>query len=604
MQPAPESITAHPASDLPIPSFAKSNRELLEAFETYLVSRNRSAPTLRSYLDSVGRLLEVLGSKDAAELDRSDIRRLQSLLLAKGLSENSIRLHTAAIRAFSEFLRLAGLTRHDPTLLLSQRKLPSRVPRVLTPDEIERLVAACETPLERAVVEVLYATGVRISELVALRVEDITFSEPGVIRVLRGKGDKDRIVLFGRHAAAAVGEYLGDRRSGFLFEAPARTGQLFKNFRAWYARFYVNGEQREVWLGRIRGESHRPGRGQRRLFLSEPEAREKFERMKADTPGFTAHPPRPYDARSIRLLLTRLAFRAGVAGVHPHSFRRSAATHMLASGADLRAIQDLLGHERVTSNGFVYEFVRCEARRGSQTVPSARRGRLKMPRENNAAVEVLGQAAPNIRAQLDAYIEQKLAEMIGADFTGILEPFFQRKAIAREIRKLQTLPQQQKWSNYFAEWGCLVCAKKDVRYQANGMCQTCHQRTSLRLQTILRFTEKERPDSPPFAPDPTDLARAAVEGRHRRRISLGSSRLQLRAPAPTRTHSSLLQEFLRSKLKHAPTSRSPKGGRSETRRVTPSDKRLETFAIAAGAGKRSRSGSIPRDLRKMPRGRL
>ena len=137
-----------------------------------------------------------------------------------------------------------------------------------------------------------------------------------------------------------------------------------------------------------------------------------------------------------------------------------------------------------------------------------------MPRENNATVEVLGPAAPNIRAQLDAYIEQKLAEMIGADFTGILEPFFQRKAIAREIRKLQTLPQQQKWSNYFAEWGCLVCAKKDVRYQANGMCQTCHRRTFLRLQTILRFTEKERPDSPPFAPDgPTDLARAAVEGR-------------------------------------------------------------------------------------------
>ena len=137
-----------------------------------------------------------------------------------------------------------------------------------------------------------------------------------------------------------------------------------------------------------------------------------------------------------------------------------------------------------------------------------------MAKENSAAVEVLAPAAPNIRAQLDAYIEQKIAEMIGADFTGILEPFFQRKAIAHEIRKLQTLPQQRKWSNYFAEWGCLVCAKKDVRYQANGMCQTCHQRTLLRLQTILRFTEKERPDSPPFAPDrATDLARAAVEGR-------------------------------------------------------------------------------------------
>ena len=137
-----------------------------------------------------------------------------------------------------------------------------------------------------------------------------------------------------------------------------------------------------------------------------------------------------------------------------------------------------------------------------------------MPKENNATVEVLAPAAPNIRAQLDAYIEQKIAEMVGADFTGILEPFFQRKAIAHEIRKLQTLPQQRKWSNYFAEWGCLVCAKKDVPYQATGMCVACHQRTLRRLQTILRFTEKERPDSPPFAPDrATDLACAAVEGR-------------------------------------------------------------------------------------------
>ena len=288
-------------------------------------------------------------AKDAAELDRSDIRKLQSHLLAKGIAENSIRLHVAAVRAFCKFLRLAGVTRHDPALLLSQRKTPSRVPRVLSTDEIERLIAAGETPLERAVIEVLYATGVRIGELVALCVEDITFSDPGVLRVLRGKGDKDRIVLFGRSAAAAIREYLGDRRSGFLFEAPARTGELFKKFRAWYARFYVNGEQREVWLGRIRGESHRPGRGQRRFFLSEPEAREKFERLKADTPGFTAHPPRPYDARSIRLLLNRVAFRAGVAGVHPHAFRRAFATHMLEDGGELRAIQEMLGHERVTT---------------------------------------------------------------------------------------------------------------------------------------------------------------------------------------------------------------------------------------------------------------
>ena len=258
-QPAQESIaslaTAQSTSDFPVRSFAKSNRELLEAFETYLVSRTEARErSARTSIPSDGS-----SSFSARTMQRTSIGATSAdfkvSLLAKGLAASSIHLHTDAIRAFSEFLRLAGVTRHDPVSSALASKVAGRVPRVLTVNEIERLIAACETPLERAVVEVLYATGVRISELIALRVEDITFSEPGVIRVLRGKGDKDRIVLFGRTPRRRSSEYLGDRRSGFLFEAPPRTGELFKRGHSWCARFYVNGEQREVRLGRIRGES-------------------------------------------------------------------------------------------------------------------------------------------------------------------------------------------------------------------------------------------------------------------------------------------------------------------------------------------------------------
>jgi CHAD domain-containing protein len=112
MQLAPESIAAlavtQPATH-PIRSFAKQNRYLLEDFERYLVALGRSEATVRSYLNSVGRLIDVLGAKDAAELERSDIRRFQAELLEKGLTANSVRLHVGGIRAFAKFLRLAGL---------------------------------------------------------------------------------------------------------------------------------------------------------------------------------------------------------------------------------------------------------------------------------------------------------------------------------------------------------------------------------------------------------------------------------------------------------------------------------------------------------------
>jgi len=141
-------------------------------------------------------------------------------------------------------------------------------------------------------------------------------------------------------------------------------------------------------------------------------------------------------------------------------------------------------------------------------------------------IEVLApvRPVPNVRAELETFIEQKMAEIMGAASTGIFEPWFQRKAIAAEIKKLETVAQQTKWHNYFDEWGCLDCKTKDGRYAACGMCATCYSRVKMRLQTILRFTERERPDAPSFTPDRlTELASGAVQR-------------QLEAPKETRAY--------------------------------------------------------------------
>jgi|GEM_PF-2839188 len=127
-------------------------------------------------------------------------------------------------------------------------------------------------------------------------------------------------------------------------------------------------------------------------------------------------------------------------------------------------------------------------------------------------VEVLPGRVAGRDPALERMIEQKIAEMMGNSQDGILQPFFQSKAIADAIRKLETVPQQRKWHYYFEEWGCLICENKNRRHLGLGMCAACHQRTLQRLATILRFTENERPDA--LAPrDLTELARAAMRRR-------------------------------------------------------------------------------------------
>ena len=386
----------------PVRSHAHSNQELAAAFGRYMEARGFAAGTQKEYGDAVARYIESLRATSVADASRADARMFLGELCGRGLSATSIAKMTCGLRAFYKFLRFAGITHQSPMVTIPNRKLPRRVPRVLTVEEIERLIAAAGSPFERAVIEVLYATGVRVSELVNLRLENVDMGEH-VILVKKGKGGKDRYVLFGQHAAKAIAEYLQWRQSKeFLFETPARNGSVCKMGGSWVARFYVGKVQhtisvsatsspgcpvsrREVFVAAkklrdgggltwleiarhldsegfyktpsvaadsirigVRGLTDRPP-AKPRPMLTYAQARQEFDRIASQIPGFLPLSQRPYNARSIDLLVQRLGHRANLGRVHPHMLRRAMACHLLQNGANLRVVQELLGHERINS---------------------------------------------------------------------------------------------------------------------------------------------------------------------------------------------------------------------------------------------------------------
>ncbi len=243
----------------------------------------------------------------------------------------------AAIRSFHRFAARAGLATGDPWGSIATPRLPRRLPRVLEVDQIERLLGAIDDDeraaasgrrrdpalaaaialRDRAMVEVAYAAGLRISELAAADLASLDLRR-GEVRVL-GKGRKERIGLLGRPAIAAVEAYLDDGR-----------GELV---------------------------------ARRRVPGPEPEA------------IFLNHEGEPIGVRGLRYRIDRLCRIAGLPeGVSPHTLRHSFATHLLDGGADLRVVQELLGHESLATTQ-VYTHVSAARLRAAYVTahPRARR---------------------------------------------------------------------------------------------------------------------------------------------------------------------------------------------------------------------------------------
>ncbi|HVC46692.1 MAG TPA: tyrosine-type recombinase/integrase [Terracidiphilus sp.] len=278
--------------------------------------RGASAHTLRAYGRELRNFAAYLAEQartkkpsaiKLTEIRHTEIRAYLGTLYARGLGKASAARALAAIRSWFRWLAKTGRVESNVARLVATPKLPRHLPRVPTIEQMNRMVdsvgedAASWLSRDRAILEMLYGCGIRNAELTGLNVEDVHWANEAVL--VRGKGQKQRYVPLGDTAARALREYMAERREKLAklgrTSAPA-TGALFVNLR-------------------LRGV-RKPG-GEARLTT-----------------------------RSVGRIVKRIAVRRGLsADVHPHTLRHAFGTHLLEEGADLRAIQELLGHERLAT---------------------------------------------------------------------------------------------------------------------------------------------------------------------------------------------------------------------------------------------------------------
>ena len=289
----------------------------LKAFLQYLaLNRNASAHTVRAYDSDLTQFLAHAAAgagvkvRDLApaQLDRLALRGFLGDLHTQGRSRASAARKLAAARTFLRYLRREGLIDDDPGALVATPKRDIRMPAHLSEDEMSALIdspggATALARRDHAILELFYASGLRLSELAGLDVDDVNLSAE-LLRVI-GKGGKERIVPFNSSAATAVREYLKDRDT------------------------LVYGQVGRVGHGR-QGKQERKGRPRDPLFVN-------FRGGRLTTRSIDRLVRRYVAASSTRL------------GISPHALRHSFATHLLQRGADLRVIQELLGHARLST---------------------------------------------------------------------------------------------------------------------------------------------------------------------------------------------------------------------------------------------------------------
>lgn len=263
-------------------------------FLHHLGERNASPHTIKAYAGDLANFSVYAGSRGWKQIDHIAIRGFLSQLYEKGLSKTSVARSLAAVRSLYRWLAQEGVVEQNPAKLVATPRLPKKLPRVPTIEEMNSVLdgpmpeTAAFPERDRLMLELLYGCGIRNSELIGIQLDDIRPSVEAIL--IRGKGKKERYVPFGESVKIALAAYLPGRQT-VLAENGRRTTALLINQRGG---------------------------------------------------GLTT--------RSVGRIIKRIAVSKGLSpDVHPHTLRHAFGTHLLEEGADLRAIQELLGHERLAT---------------------------------------------------------------------------------------------------------------------------------------------------------------------------------------------------------------------------------------------------------------
>ncbi len=271
--------------------------QYLQDFLNYLrIERNLARNTQQAYLDDLADFWKFMATtkiQSPGKIDHKHLTEYARDLKQRKMAETSVARHFSSLRAYYKFLVMEGYLEQDPTQFLDSPKLPSSLPKILNIEDIELLLCAIntETPLglrDRAMFELMYAGGMRVSEVCSLSIEQLLMDDDLIL--VRGKGNKERIVPLGGEAKRWLIEYLEHGRPG-LRKGYYNEGIVFLNNRG-----------------------------------------------------------KPLQRKGIWFILKQLAEKAGLKkAVSPHTFRHSFATHLLEGGADLRIVQEMLGHVDIST---------------------------------------------------------------------------------------------------------------------------------------------------------------------------------------------------------------------------------------------------------------